>query len=179
MPRKLIKRWLPDNSRLHEHPHLRRLGHRLLAPDLWHLNRRSASGGVAMGLAVAFVPVPMQMVVAAVVAMVVRVNLPLAVAMVWVTNPLTIPPLYWLAYEAGAWLLARPRLHAAAMPGLSWFVDMFGQIWQPLLLGLVILGAASGSLGYLAVRLLWRLQVVRAWEERRRRRASAGAPSGY
>lgn len=175
MPRKLIRRWLPDNSRFHEHPHLRRLGHRLLAPDLWHLNRRSASAGVAMGLAVAFVPVPMQMLVAGALAMVLRVNLPLAVAMVWVTNPLTVPALYWLAYEAGAWLLARPRVEMAAMPGFTWFVEAFGEIWEPLLLGLLVFAAGSGVLGYVAVRLLWRLHVVRAWEGRRRRRATAGA----
>jgi hypothetical protein len=176
MPRKLIKRYLPDKSHYQAHPRLSRLGLRLHDPDLWHVNRRSASGAVALGLFLAWVPVPLQMVLAALGAMALRVNLPIAVAMVWITNPITIPPLFWLAYALGAWLLGHPAPQVEATPSLAWFAEAFHQIWQPLLLGCLVLGVASAGLGYLATRLLWRLHVVRAWEARRRRRQTPGLP---
>lgn len=180
MPRKLIKRWLPDQRHFREHPHLRRLGSWLHSADLWHLNRRSASGAVALGLFVAWIPVPFQMLLSALGAVAVRVNLPIAVAMVWVTNPITMPPLFWFAYELGLWLLRRPGLHLESTPTLGWFAEAFGQIWQPFLLGCLVLGIVSSATGYAVTRLLWRRHVARSWDARARLRgtdrASSAAP---
>jgi hypothetical protein len=170
MPRKLHKRWLPDKSRVHDHPHLRQLGQRLHDPDLWHLNRRSASGAAAVGLFIAWVPVPLQMLLSAAAAVVLRVNLPVAVAAVWVTNPITMPPLFWLAYRVGAWLLGTPVPHLTGIPTLGWLAEAFGQVWQPFLLGCLIFGVASAAAGYGLVHLFWRLHVVTSWRQRQRRR---------
>ncbi len=145
--------------------------------DLWHINRRSASGAVALGLFVAWVPVPFQMLLSALGAVVARVNLPIAVAMVWVTNPITMPPLFWFAYELGLQLLRRPGLHLESTPTLGWFAEAFGQIWQPFLLGCLVLGIVSALMGYAVTRLLWRLHVVRSWEARTKRRGANGAAS--
>jgi hypothetical protein len=166
----LIRRWIPTPGQVRDHPRLHRLGHLLHDAALWSLNRHTVSGGVGLGLFIAFVPVPLQMVVAAVVAVATRVNLPITVAMVLVTNPLTVPPLYWVAYEVGAIMLQRPPLGLDGIPGLSWFLDAIGQIWQPLLLGLLIFGAGAGAIGYASVRVLWRVEVSRRWARRRRQR---------
>jgi hypothetical protein len=149
------------------------VGHLLHDAALWSLNRRTVSGGVGLGLFIAFVPVPLQMVVAAVVAVAARVNLPIAVAMVLVTNPLTVPPLYWVAYKVGAVMLQRPPLGLDGIPGLFWFLDAIGQIWQPLLLGLFISGAVAGAVGDASVRLLWRVEVSRRWARRHGQRLAA------
>jgi len=161
---------MPDKSRLQEHRHLRHLGRVLHNPALWHLNRRSAAGAVSLGLFVAWVPAPLQMLLSALGAVVLRVNLPIAVAMVWVANPVTMPPMFWLANALGARLMGGPGMRLESTPSLAWFAEAFGQIWQPLLLGCAILGALSAVVGYAAARLLWRLHVVRSWEARRRRR---------
>jgi hypothetical protein len=169
--RKLIRRWIPTPGQVRDHPRLHRLGHWLHDAALWSLNRRTVSGGVGLGLFSAFVPVPLQMVVAAVIAVATRVNLPITVAMVLVTNPLTVPPLFWIAYEVGAVMLQRPPLGLDGIPGLTWFLDAIGQIWQPLLLGLFMIGLAAGAIGYVGVRVLWRMEVARRWAKRRRERA--------
>ncbi|MFW6343056.1 MAG: DUF2062 domain-containing protein, partial [Halothiobacillaceae bacterium] len=80
---------------------MRVFGSRLQDGNLWHLNRRSVSGGVAVGLFSAFVPIPFQMVLAAGLAILLRVNLPLSVVLVWITNPITIVPLLWVANRIG------------------------------------------------------------------------------
>ena len=110
MPRKLIKRYLPDHKKIREHKHLRFLGALLHDPNILHLNRRSVSGAFSLGLFVAFIPVPFQMVLSALGAIFFRVNLPIAVGLVWVTNPLTMPPLFYFAYKVGTWILQVPAI---------------------------------------------------------------------
>ena len=68
------------------------------------MNRRSVSVACAIGLFCAFIPIPFQMILAAGLAIIVRCNLPIAVALVWITNPITMPPLFFLAYKMGAFL---------------------------------------------------------------------------
>jgi hypothetical protein len=95
MPRRLLRRYLPDHRRIREHRHLQFFGDRLHDPNLWHLNRRSVAGAMGVGVFVALLPTLGQMAVAAAAAIWLRVNLPLAVAMVWITNPLTMPPIFF------------------------------------------------------------------------------------
>lgn len=160
MPRRIIKRYLPDHGTFRDHPHLRRFGARLHDGNLWHLNRRSVSGAVAVGIFWAFVPIPFQMIAAAACAIWLRVNLPISAALVWLSNPLTMPPLWYATYQAGAWLLDLPPqdLHFELSPGM--LLALLNDIWQPLYLGSLVVGTVSALLGLVLVRLAWRLSVV-------------------
>ena len=107
--KRLLQRCLPDPHYWRTHKNLRFLGESLHDPRLWHFNRRSTVRGLAAGAFYAFVPFPWQMLLAAITAAWLRFNLPVAVAMVWITNPLTIPPIAFVNYRFGAWLLAVRR----------------------------------------------------------------------
>lgn len=172
MPKKLIKRFMPDHHTIREHKHLRFFGSLLHDPNLWHLNRRSASGAFAVGLFMAFVPVPFQMLLGAAGAILFRVNLPLSVALVWITNPLTMPPMFYFTYRVGVWLLGSPSHHESFHFELSyeWLMSGLGAIWEPFLLGCFVTGAVSALAGYLTIRGLWRLHLVRHYNERKARR---------
>lgn len=160
MPRRIIKRFLPDHGTLREHPHLQRFGARLHDGNLWHLNRRSVSGAVAVGVFWAFVPMPFQMVAAAACAIWLRVNLPISVALVWITNPLTMPPVWYATYRLGAWLLGLPRQNIPFELTVPNLVSRLQDIWQPLYLGSLVAGAVLSLLGFVLVRLAWRMYVV-------------------
>src|SRR5690606_12186808 len=95
MARKLIKRWVPDSSKVRGIPALKFLGKLLQDPYLFHLNRHSVSAGVAIGVFVALQPIVGQMPLAAVLALWLRGNLPLALTLTWLTNPLTYAPVYF------------------------------------------------------------------------------------
>ena len=101
MPRKIIKKYLPSHERVRENRHIARFGGFLQHPNLWHLNRHSVAGGLAVGLFSGLVPGPLQMLVAALIAVPLRVNLPVALVTTLYTNPFTIGPLYVLAYLIG------------------------------------------------------------------------------
>lgn len=170
MPRKILKRLLPDHNRIRQHRHLKIFGNWLHNPNLWHLNRHSVAGAVSVGLLVAFVPVPFQMALAAALALITHVNLPIAVTLVWITNPVTIPALFYFAYKLGAWLLSVPTQSVHFEMTFDWLMTKLGAIWEPFLLGCVVLGVGSALLGNIVVRGFWRLHVINSWQNRRQRR---------
>ncbi|MBA2409328.1 MAG: DUF2062 domain-containing protein [Gammaproteobacteria bacterium] len=169
MPRKFLKHYLPDADTLHTRRELRFLGKLLEDPYLFHLNRRSVSGGTAVGLFVAFMPIPGQMLIAGGLAILLRINLLIAVALVWVSNPLTTPAIFYFCHRLGNWLLRRPLTALEFHPSLAWFWERLEIIWAPFLLGCLVVGLGSALLGSLAVRIIWRLHVFRAIRLRRQR----------
>jgi len=168
--KKFFKRSLPHVSHVKSHPKLQFFGELLHEPNLWHLNRRSLTGGMAVGLFIAFVPFPMQMLLAAALAIAFRVNLPLSVSLVWVTNPITIPPAFYFAYKLGSILLGLSIQPVDFALSSEWLFNSLGNLWQPLLLGCFVLASFSALSGYLLINLLWRLQVSRLWQDRRKKR---------
>ena len=173
MPKKFIKKYMPDNEAIRNHPHLNKMfGTLLHDPNLLHLNRRSVSSAFFVGLFMAFVPVPFQMLLAAAVAILIRCNLPIAVGLVWISNPITMPPLFYFCYLVGTEMLGGE--HAPFLFELSWewLMDGLGAIWQPFLLGCGTVGLVSGLIGYFGVRLLWRLRIISHIQRRKVRKNS-------
>ncbi|MCK5877790.1 MAG: DUF2062 domain-containing protein [Candidatus Marithrix sp.] len=167
-----FKHLLPRPAKIKSHPKLQRFGKLLHEPNLWHLNRRSLSGGMAVGLFIAFIPLPMQMLLAVAAAIWLKVNLPLSVSLVWITNPVTMPPIFYFAYQLGALILGIPTMETNFSFSPEWLLYTLGNLLQPLLLGCLVLGTVSAAIGYLAVNFLWRLQVIKLWKERRNRKPS-------
>ena len=171
-----LRKYLPDHAAIHDNRWLAPFRNTLLHPRLWHLNRRSAAGGVAAGLFCGLIPAPFQMISAAICAVLFRINLPLAIFTTLYTNPLTFIPLYVFAFWLGNLILggesafvAPPEFSAAhwgdsfhAM--LAWLI----QLGWPLLVGVLLLATVFAVLGYLAVRVGWRYWLVRSWQKRKR-----------
>ncbi len=180
MPRKHFRKYLPNHEKMREHRHLRHFRPLLKHPNLWHLNRHSAAGGMAVGLFAGLIPGPFQMISAAILAIVFRVNLPVAVFTTLYTNPITWGPLIVAAYGIGSlftgedigkvtdfefdwggdWRLFYPRL-------IEWLMDL-GLTY---VIGSLILGGILAVLGYGAVQLAWRLHLLAYLRRRRRREA--------
>lgn len=170
MPRKFIKRFLPRHEHVRDHKHLRLIRPLLDDPNILHLNRRSVSGAVGIGLFFAFVPIPFQMLLAAIGSLIARVNLPICVAMVWISNPLTMPPLFYFAYRVGVWLLGAPERKFHFELSWTWLMEGLGAIWQPFLLGCFFVGAISGLISSLIIRVIWRFKVQQSWNQRKQNR---------
>ena len=173
--RRLLRKVIPGTHEFRGDTFLGRVfGRLLLEPDLWHLSRNSVAGAVSVGLFMAWVPVPFQMVLAAGAAILVRCNLPVSVATVWVSNPVTMAPLFFAAHELGAWMLDRPPGDFRIELSLRWLFEELGKVWEPLLLGCFVLGLASAVLGQVLIRLVWRAHTMVSWRERRIRRQRRG-----
>jgi uncharacterized protein (DUF2062 family) len=180
--RKLLRKFLPDGDAVRNHRHLAWLKRWpwLNHPNLWHLNRDSVAGGFAIGLFAGLVPGPLQMLVAALLAIPLKKNLPVALVTTLYTNPFTIAPLYLLAYSYGRLLLGAGD-HPTALEPYAWdwanWLDSAQALalWavalgKPLAVGLVALAITLAVLGYAAVRLGWRIYMGLAWRRRGARR---------
>jgi uncharacterized protein len=166
MPRKFIKRWLPDAQTLRKTPGLKSLGSILDNPNLFYLTRRSVSVAFFVGLFFCYMPTPGQAFLAAVSAYFLRGNLPIAVALVWISNPFTLPFFVLSAYGAGALVLGGGAI--AVPEDISWL--WVKTIWQPFLLGSLIMGLCTGVAGYFLINIIWRVSVARRWTKRLRAR---------
>ncbi len=177
MPKKWLRRHLPSYESLGASGPLRPVGKYLRDPELWHLHRRSVSGAAFIGLFCAFLPIPFQSLVAALLAILTRCNLPMSAALVWITNPITIPPMFYFAYRLGAWLLGIDVEVTTIELSFDWLSSQFGVIARPLLLGSLVCGWVTGITAYVLVRVSWRMHVLQRWQERRDRRSATAAIS--
>jgi len=172
MARKFFRRFTLSRETINQHRTLRLFRHWLEDPNLWHLNRYSVSSAVFIGLLVAFVPLPIHIIMVALIAIWWRANLPISLSVIWISNPITIPPQFFMAYKVGAQLLQQPPLHIEFELSLHWLRMEFVHIWQPLLLGCLICGLGAAFLGAGLVRIAWRLHVIARWRTRQRCRAN-------
>jgi len=171
LPRKILRRLIPDRSELSRDRALRGVFGMLLAnADLWHLNRHSVAWGLSVGLFVAYVPIPFQMLLAAGISILIGCNLPVAVVAVWVSNPITMPPMFFAAYKLGALLLGIPPAPFRFEMSVHWLLRGLSESWAPLLLGCAVLGGLLALIGQIAVRVIWRIHVANSWRSRRQRR---------
>jgi uncharacterized protein (DUF2062 family) len=169
MARKLIKKYLPHPGTITENRWIKVLGPRLQDPGLWHVNRRSFSGAMAVGVFCAFMPMPFQMLLAAIGAVIFRVNILIAVPVVWISNPITIPPMFYFCYNVGAWLLGT-ETHAFLFElSFDWLLSEVLYIWQPLLLGSLIVATISSISALIVAHLFWRYHIWTRIKIRRRR----------
>lgn len=180
--KRFFRKHLPSHDSVREHKLIRPFGRWLRHHNLWHLHRRSVAGGVAVGLFCGLIPGPFQMLAAAILAILFRVNLPVALIMTLYTNPFTIIPLYLVAYEIGSFFVTDTH-HAVVDFEFDWgttpwrefipaFVHWMESMGQAFLIGLPLLAIGLAIIGYFAVRAFWRVQAIQEWRRRAKRQAN-------
>jgi uncharacterized protein (DUF2062 family) len=174
MPKNFIKKYLPDPEKLKQSKALHFLGDVLHDPNLWHLNRRSVIRAFAIGLFWGCIPMPLQMGMAAIFAIKLNANLPLSVATVWFSNPVTMPPIFYFEYLVGAWLLSIPARPFEYELSFAWLAEKLYEIGLPLYIGSVFCGIILALIGYFGVNALWRQNVKARWKKRQETRRKKG-----
>lgn len=184
MPRKFFRRYIPDHESVRNSEHLRWFRPLLKHPNLWHLNRDSVAGGVAVGLLGGMIPGPVQILTASILAVVFRVNLPVAIAATLLTNPLTWPFLIVAAYGIGS-LITGESAGAVREFQFDWmhgdWSELLPRLWhwfaglgETFLIGNVILAVLLAAIGYGLVQVAWRWHVLAYLKRRRQRKVNGG-----
>jgi uncharacterized protein (DUF2062 family) len=164
-----MKRWLPDRERLRRSRWLGPVAHHLEDDRLWHFERSSVARAVAIGLFFGLLLPVAQIVFAVVAAIWLRGHVAVAAAATLISNPLTFPPIYWLAYRIGQQVLGQPADDASAaaieahaeqaIAAQGWWaatLDAVQSAGAPLAVGLGVLAVGAAAAGFAAVWLLWR-----------------------
>ena len=130
------------------HPHIRKrpwlvaLTKPLFERDLWHPCRYTVAGAFSIGLFCAMLPIPFQMILAALASMRARVNIPISMAACWVSNPFTQVAI-WLAQEKlGDWIREKTQI---AIPH---FMDVEKTVFD------TTLNLGSFTVGFLAMGVI-------------------------
>lgn len=166
MPKDLIKKYLPDPDTIRDNKSLRFLGPLVHEPNLWHLNRHSVTKAFAIGLFWACIPMPFQMVAAAFCALRFNANLPISVALVWISNPVTMPPIFYAEYLLGAWLLDMPASPFEYELSIAWLQDKLYEIGLPMYFGSLVAGCVSAVIGYFVINHIWKRSTIKRWNKR-------------
>jgi len=126
------------------------------------------SRGVLIGLFIAFIPMPMQMAAVLLFVPFVRFNVPIALAMCWLSNPITMPPMYYMEYLTGSFLLGiEPE---PVEMTLEWFKHNLDNIFIPLYFGTAMYSVFGSLAAYFLVNYLWKLSVNRDRKLHRKKR---------
>jgi len=172
MPRRFLKKLSPSPKTIRENKALSFLGESIHQSNLWCMNRHSVSKAFAIGLFCTWIPLPLQTVMAALLAIYYRAHLPLSVVLVFITNPITIPPMFYFAYKLGGLMLGIEPLDVPMDLSWEWITTTLGHIWQPLLFGCLVLAIISSITGYFLIKLIWKRSTKARWEERKMQRAA-------
>ena len=169
MPRRLLKKLCPSQDALQNRWYLRPFGNRIADPRLWTLHRRAVTSAFGVGLAICFIPLPVHMLVAALIAIACRINLPAIYGTTLLVNPVTCVPVYYIAYRVGATLLGMAPLAPDGFrfrPSWEWFHTSLQPVWKPFLLGCMACAVVTGLLGWLTLELVWRWHVTTKYRAR-------------
>lgn len=145
----------PTREQLEANPWLRGLAPYLADPKLWCWSRRGVALGVAIGLFIGFLIPLAQILLAAAAAVFLRANVPVAAAGTLVTNPLTVPPIYYAAYHLGAWVTGSSATAAVSLTDPASIAANLGAIGLPLFTGLAITASLAAVAGYLLISQVW------------------------
>lgn len=152
LPRKKLKKFLPSHEKIKKQKFLKIFGKLLDNKDLWSLSRKKVLGAVFIGIFVASLPMPFQMVLATLLAIIFSVNLPLSFALIFISNPFTMPPLFYFEYQLGK-LLIEPE-NPVKFEFESMY-DNFADIALCLWSGALVVGIFSSVVCVIIVNFLW------------------------
>ena len=122
------------------------------------MNRPSVSEAVLWGFLCCFLPIPFQMAPCLLLCIWRRCNIPIAIALVWISNPITMAPMMYFAFEVGAWITGQSIDLSTYDVSWAWIASRLAEIWMPLIVGCLTCGLTLGALGFIAVQLYWGLR---------------------
>jgi uncharacterized protein (DUF2062 family) len=160
MPRRFFRKFAFKRHQLSEQWFMTPFRHLLHDHRLWAIRRRTVVPAVAIGIFIAFLPTPGHTLMGALLALALRVNIPVAALATWVSNPVTMGPMYYFAYRLGRYLLRTPLQEFQFEMSWDWVTHTFLTIWQPMLLGCFILGVLAAVTSYITLDLFWRSSIA-------------------
>ncbi len=159
MPRRFFRKFAFKRHEISERWFMTPFRHLLHDQHLWAIRRKTVVPAFSLGLLVAFLPFPGHFLAAALAALALRVNIPVASVTTLVVNPVTVGPLFYFSYRVGAAVLGIEPGPFSFELSLDWMANVFMSVWLPLSLGCVLVGSIAALAGYAILDGLWRYSI--------------------
>ena len=169
MPRQFLRQLSRRAQTIRGKWYIRPFANSIFDSRLWSLQRRSVTTGFGIGIAICFIPLPLQVPMGLLVAMLARLNVPAVVGATFLVNPFTALPVYLMCYTLGTWMLGLPLYPFAFEPSWAWVQSELLLIWRPLLLGCLTCGLLAGFGSWLLLDRFWLWRVRKKYRDRHRR----------
>lgn len=170
MPRQFFTRISRQFREKPEHPwYLKPFEYLLTHPIYFSTSRRGIGGGLWIGLFIGLLPLPAHTFIAILGALLLRVNVPVAAVTTWITNPVTVVPIFYFNYKLGALLLNIPVEVIPDDISLDWVMEEIEQRWKPLVYGSLVMAVSVASVVYLMTSVAWHLLTMRRYRSRHSR----------
>lgn len=160
MPRRFFRKFAFKRDHVSKQWFMSPFRHLLHDHRLWGIRRRTVVPAFSLGLFVSFMPIPGHTIISALLAILLRINIPVAAISTWVSNPATMAAMFYFAYRLGRRLLDTPVQPFEFEWSWEWVTSTLVTVWQPMLLGCFLLGAAAAFVGYVALDLFWRFSIA-------------------
>jgi len=152
LPRKHLKRVLPTHEKIKAQKFLKIFGNFLYKKEIWSLSRKKVVTGVLIGVFVACLPMPFQMVPACLFAIILNANLPISFLLIFISNPITMPAIFYFEYEIGNLILKPENIIEFNFDSMY---DNFDQIAISLWTGAIVVGVFASIISAIVVNFLW------------------------
>jgi len=120
-------------------------------------SRKMVSRAVFLGLFIAFIPMPFQMALVLAFMPLFKFNVPIALSMCWLSNPFTMPFMYYMEYKTGVNLLGMDSIEVHMT--LDWFTQNLDKIFVPLYVGTAFYSIFGSAIAYYLVNYFWKSSV--------------------
>ena len=155
-----MKSTLKKYSPKRENINLGWLNKHLTDPELWKWNKKSIAKAFAIGLFCAFLPVPIHMLLAGILAVSFSANIMLSLLVVWVNNPITIVPIIYFTYKLGASIIG-VEIDPEFEFSFSYLMDNFWSATLALWVGGIITSIVASTLGYFSIISIYRYKALK------------------
>lgn len=162
MPKRKLKKILPSHEKIKKQKFLKIFGKSLQKREIWSLNRKRVLGGILIGIFVAALPMPFQTVLAALLAIFFNVNLPISITLIFISNPFTIPAIFYAEYQIGKLFLGLENNIEFSFDSMT---ENFDQIAFALWSGSIIVGIFTSVVSVIVVNFLWIYSVKKRRKE--------------
>jgi uncharacterized protein (DUF2062 family) len=160
MPRRFFRKFAFKRHQVTERWFMLPFRHLLHDHRLWGIRRKTVVPAVAWGTFIAFLPIPGHVLVAVLGSLRLGCNIPVAALTTFIVNPLTIGPIYLFTYLVGAKLLGLEAVPFRIELSIEWLTTTFLSVWQPLLLGCLLVGSVASLTTHVLLDAFWRLSLA-------------------
>ncbi|BBF76191.1 hypothetical protein URS_0138 [Acinetobacter ursingii] len=166
---------------------MRIFGQRTLNPVLWYVNRKSIAKAVFIGTFFGLLPIPFHSIFIVAAILFFEVNLPVGLALAWLSNPFTLVPILYIGFWIGTQIFHVHMINKEMMLGVlhqicNWVkhlghghIDL--SLAKILMSGLIIEAFVVALVLYLLTEIFWRFSIYRHWKKRKANQLNATLPN--